>query len=204
MPVDALTADDSADEPDQDSRYVIWEQGIGASSAPSSSADLDQCRLEVLRLILVLLSRSMYYSPGDSAENLYARFIVCSLDKNLVLAMLCSLLNVVISYNPASWIPYNHVVWGDSREPLVHAAIHVLTALFDYNHQLDSLASNSMLDSPSVGDRSPVDRTGAIYSALRAAESTVTSSMLNLTTVSSMLGPEFTWAISTCGRRFSA
>jgi hypothetical protein len=54
-------------------------------------------------------------------------------DKQIVLSVLCSLLNTVIKYNSTSWrLPYDHVVWKDSRQSLVVYSMHVLLVLLLY------------------------------------------------------------------------
>eukprot|EP00158_Paraphelidium_tribonemae_P006495 Partr_v1_DN27846_c2_g1_i1_m22630 putative HID1 domain containing len=121
--------------------YVIWESGIGASSAPAVSADILQNRVSVMRLLLVLFSKSMYILPDEltTVENRWLQSFVCRFDKHAVLAVLCSLLNTVIKYNPVGWVPYNHVLFGDAGEAvaLLSAELFVLTLNYGWEEPVD-------------------------------------------------------------------
>lgn len=112
----------------------IWERGIGVSKdAPfteHSNTQLDGNKTEVLRLLLVLLSKQMY-RPSES-ELLAAA--VCDLDRQLVLITLCSLLNTITNFQFSSVLPYNHLVFSGSvgtKQELVRSCFHVLTAILN-------------------------------------------------------------------------
>ncbi|KAG9288895.1 hypothetical protein G9A89_019517 [Geosiphon pyriformis] len=115
--------------------YVIWETGIGSNIPIGSTKEYDLNKTETLRLLLVLLSKSMYM-PGAtfmSKESKFLKFLVLKTEKNVVLALLCSLLNTAVKYNPAGWgVPYNYVVFTDPREILVTLCLQVLLVLLDY------------------------------------------------------------------------
>ncbi|KAL1925499.1 uncharacterized protein VTP21DRAFT_382 [Calcarisporiella thermophila] len=115
--------------------YAIWETGVGSSTPIGTSKDLDAHKTETLRFLLVLLSKSMYFPPGVSThkENRWTHFLVSELERKAVLAVLCSLVNTSIKYNPLAWrIPYNHVVLSDPREIQVTLCLQVLLVLLDY------------------------------------------------------------------------
>lgn len=44
--------------------YSIWQSGVGCNTAMGSTKELENNRVEVLRLLLTLASKSMYLSPG--------------------------------------------------------------------------------------------------------------------------------------------
>lgn len=81
-------------------QYVISEKGIGSSVdiAGRTKTHINH-RLEVLRLLLVLLSKNIYVMPSrqKSTENYALRILVTKLEKSIVLPLLCTLLNVSIA-----------------------------------------------------------------------------------------------------------
>lgn len=116
--------------------HVIWESGVGSSTPIASSREHDMNRIEVLRLLIVLLSKSMYVSPSHvlSKEDRWLHFVVAKTERKTVLALLCSLLNTACKYNPLGWgVPYNHVVFTDTREQLVIMCLRVLLVILDYH-----------------------------------------------------------------------
>lgn len=134
--------------------YVVWESGVGSSSPIASSRENDMNRIEVLRLLTVLLSRSMYVPPSQvlSKEDRWLHFIVTKTERKTILALLCSLLNTACKYNPLGWgVPYNHIVFTDTREQLVVLCLRTLLVILDYHsprvasvmRQLDQQASAS-------------------------------------------------------------
>ncbi len=86
---------------------MFREKGIGSSDAPYCSAEHLKCRMQTLKLLLVMMSKSMYTEPADllKTANPWIHFIVTNLEKAAVLGILCSLLNSVIAYSPAGWVP---------------------------------------------------------------------------------------------------
>ncbi|KAF9147351.1 hypothetical protein BG015_011030 [Linnemannia schmuckeri] len=115
--------------------YVIWETGIGSSKPIGTSKELDDNRTEILRLLLVLFSRSMYIPPTaiTTTENRWIDTVVTGSDRQITLAILCSLVNSALKYNPSGWgLPYNHVMFNDQRELLVMLCLQVIVVLLDY------------------------------------------------------------------------
>ncbi|CAO3567977.1 unnamed protein product [Mortierella alpina] len=116
--------------------HVIWDAGIGSSIAIGSSKELDDNRTEILRLLLVLFSRSMYIPPAaiTTTENRWIEAVVTGSDRKATLAILCSLINSALKYNPSGWgLPYNHVVFSDQKELLVMLSLQTIVVLLDYH-----------------------------------------------------------------------
>ena len=65
------------------------------------------------------------------------------------LPMFTSLLNTVCAYNPVGFgIPYNHLLFTDSMEPLVDVALQILIVTLDHDTSGGALAS----EEGTVGD----------------------------------------------------
>lgn len=116
--------------------YVIWETGVGSSTPIGSSRDNDMNRTEVLRLLTVLLSKSMYIGPSHilAKEDRWLNYMVSKIERKVVLAFLCSMINTSCKFNPMGWtaVPYNHIVFTDPREQLVSLCLRVLLIVLDY------------------------------------------------------------------------
>lgn len=115
--------------------YAIWQSGVGCKQSLSTNKDLESNRCEVLRLLLTMMSKSMYMSstalPVKGVKAI--TYLAACDDKQIVLSVLCSLLNTTIKHNPTSWrIPYDHVVWKDSRQCLVVYSLQMLLVLLLY------------------------------------------------------------------------
>jgi hypothetical protein len=169
--------------------YVIWcvhffgfsiffehtyhrEKGIGSTLDPGSSHAYDSNKTEVLRLLLVLLSRQIYVSPAAlfSKPSLYTLHVVQKTPRRDVLTVLCSLLNtamnspLAVPTNLAGMagkvLPYNHLVFKgeDPRSNLVGICLQVLSVLLDFQSgsARDNLTPNDEAN-PSV----PTARTNA-------------------------------------------
>ncbi|RMZ78807.1 hypothetical protein DV738_g3577, partial [Chaetothyriales sp. CBS 135597] len=115
--------------------YAIWQSGVGCKTSLGTSKELENNRCEVLRLLLTLTSKSMYLPPHElpvRGLNAITYLVTCP-DKQIVLSVLCSLLNTTIKYNGTSWrLPYDHVVWKDSKQSLVVFSIQFLLVLILY------------------------------------------------------------------------
>jgi hypothetical protein len=125
--------------------YAIWQSGVGCNTSVGTSMEFESNRIEILRLLLTLTSRSMYMSaallPAQGVKAI--TYIVTCPDKQVVLSVLCSLLNTVcltpggvcnkylhvwqtLKYNPATWrVPYNVQVFKDPKQILVTYALQV-------------------------------------------------------------------------------
>ncbi|WKY11124.1 hypothetical protein Q1695_003012 [Nippostrongylus brasiliensis] len=114
---------------------LIWEAGVGFANKPVSSSQLDQNRTEVLKLLLTCFSEVIYAPITDESRLRWvARFT--SAENRHVLPLFTSLLNVVCAYDPVGMgLPYNYLLFNDSREPLVEAALQVLIVCLDKDSQ---------------------------------------------------------------------
>ncbi|KAK2772316.1 hypothetical protein FQN53_004649 [Emmonsiellopsis sp. PD_33] len=115
--------------------YSIWQSGVGCNTAMGSNKELESNRCEILRLLLTLASKSMYMPsnmlPVKGVKAI--TYLVTCPDKQVVLSLLCSLLNTTIKYNPAPWrLPYDHVVWKDPKQILVIYSLQFLLSLLLY------------------------------------------------------------------------
>ncbi|KAK4996244.1 hypothetical protein LTR66_004101 [Elasticomyces elasticus] len=132
--------------------YAIWQSGVGCNTPIGTSRELENNRTEILRLLLTLAGKSMYMVPSMAFRYLNMEktsnrrsdvlpskgvqaitYIVTCPDKQIVLSLLCSLLNTTLKYNPASWrVPYDHVVFKDPRQTLVTYCLQLLLVLVVY------------------------------------------------------------------------
>ncbi|KAG1674803.1 Protein HID1 [Nymphon striatum] len=105
-----------------DSCEYIWEAGVGFAHSPLHVPYHDGNRAEFLKLLLTCFSQTMYLPPvGKHALPLFT-----------------SLLNLVCAYDPVGYgLPYNHLLFNDSREPLVEIALQVLIVTLDHNCSRD-------------------------------------------------------------------
>ncbi|KAE8446172.1 hypothetical protein EG329_012397 [Mollisiaceae sp. DMI_Dod_QoI] len=115
--------------------YAIWQSGVGCNTSIGTSKEFESNRTEILRLLLTLTSQSMYMSanllPVQGVKAI--SYIVTCPDKQVVLSVLCSLLNTTLKYNPASWrVPYNVQVFKDPKQILVTYALQFLLAILLY------------------------------------------------------------------------
>ncbi|EEQ89210.1 uncharacterized protein BDCG_04330 [Blastomyces dermatitidis ER-3] len=115
--------------------YSIWQSGVGCTTAMGSNKELESNRCEILRLLLTLTSQSMYMPssllPVKGVKAI--TYLVTCPDKQVVLSLLCSLLNTTIKYNPTPWgLPYDHVVWKDPKQILVIYCLQFLLVLLLY------------------------------------------------------------------------
>jgi hypothetical protein len=77
--------------------YAIWQSGVGCNTPVGTSKEFESNRCEILRLLLTLTSQSMYMSasllPVQGVKAI--TYIATCPDKQVVLSVLCSLLNTV-------------------------------------------------------------------------------------------------------------
>ncbi|XP_071533729.1 protein HID1 isoform X2 [Panulirus ornatus] len=133
-----------------DSCEFIWEAGVGFAHSPSHVPAHDTNRTEILKLILTCFSQSIY-QPSSDATDAPNRWIAVftSADNRHALPLFTSLLNIVCGYNPIGFgVPYNHLLFSDSREPLVEVALQILITTLDH----DITAALSELEESAVPD----------------------------------------------------
>ncbi|KAH8733624.1 high-temperature-induced dauer-formation protein-domain-containing protein [Ilyonectria robusta] len=115
--------------------YAIWQSGVGCNTAVATTKEYESNRSEILRLLLTLTGQSMYMTAGVLPQRgVRALTHLCSCaEKQVVLSVLCSLLNTTLKYNPASWrVPYNTLVFKDGKEMLVTYSLQFLLVLLLY------------------------------------------------------------------------
>ncbi|CEI93251.1 hypothetical protein RMCBS344292_07490 [Rhizopus microsporus] len=151
--------------------YVIWETGVGCSTPIGSSRDNDMNRIEVLRLLTVLLSKSMYTTPTQiiSKEDRWLTYMITKIEKKIVLAFLCSMINISCKYNPLGWtvVPYNHIMFSDPRELLVGHCLRILLIILDYRLPLIRNTSSTDVIVEKIEDLnlSPTQNDGQVESS---------------------------------------
>lgn len=72
--------------------------------------------------------------------------------------MFTSLINIIFSYNPVGYLPYNYLLFTDTREPLVEVAAQLLCTTLDTSSlsTTDSATSPTSKTLPSTaGDEYP-------------------------------------------------
>lgn len=109
--------------------WAIWQTGVGCNTPTTTTKEFENNRAEVLRLLLAMCSKSLYMTsnvlPIHGVRAI--TYLSTSPDKQTVLSVLCSLLNTTLKYNPASWrVPYDHVMFKDSRQSLVTYCLQLL------------------------------------------------------------------------------
>lgn len=77
--------------------YAIWQSGVGCNTAVPTTKEFESNRCELLRLILALAGRGLYMnSPTLTQNGVRTLTHLCTNpDKQVVLSVLCSLLNTV-------------------------------------------------------------------------------------------------------------
>lgn len=79
----------------------------------------------------------------------FFRSYLTSSENRHALPMFTSLLNTVCAYDPVGLgVPYNHLLFNDSLEPLVEAALQILIVTLDHdtstsNAENDDVSSNN-------------------------------------------------------------
>ena len=142
------------------------EKGVGSTTELGPGQGLESNKMEVLRLLLVLLSRQIYTSPSQllTKPSIYTLHLVQKTKRRDVLTLLCSLLNTAINPPSASLttisgvtgrLPYNHLVFRgeDSREGLVIMCLQILCVLLDCQ---SGSARDAMLEN---GESAPTIKT---------------------------------------------
>ncbi|CAB11516.1 Golgi localized protein, human HID1 ortholog 3, implicated in vesicle-mediated transport [Schizosaccharomyces pombe] len=113
--------------------YIIWENGIGTTETQEKTTkELAFNRIEVLRLLLVLISKRLYRSSEVASHTL--TYLTCVANKQLILVFLYSLINTTLRLRPDSWkasystlVPYN-----DSSIALSKLTSQILLLFLDH------------------------------------------------------------------------
>jgi hypothetical protein len=138
-------------------QYVIWEKGVGSTVNIGSNPTLDRHKAEVMSFLLVLLSSTIYTPPHrlPYSTNRPLRFLTHSLERRLVLSLLCSWLNTSLA--PANGgisenIPYHHLFkLGEDRRNLVKMSLTCLLVALDFQS-----SSGEEGETPGIVDSPPV------------------------------------------------
>ncbi|CAH8542092.1 unnamed protein product [Schistosoma turkestanicum] len=123
-----------------DSCEYIWQSGVGFAQAPAVNAIHDSNRTEILKLILTCFSETVYLEQEEAHhfENRWVTFLTSTGNRH-ALPLFASLLNVVCAYDPVGLgVPYNHLMFSDSREPLVEVALQILCITLEPDHMISS------------------------------------------------------------------
>lgn len=84
--------------------HAIWQSGVGCNTSVATTKEFESNRIEILRLLLTMVGKSMYMTPGALPQRgvrVLTHLCTCS-DKQVVLSVLCSLLNTVSPPIPAT------------------------------------------------------------------------------------------------------
>ncbi|EMC94101.1 hypothetical protein BAUCODRAFT_74343 [Baudoinia panamericana UAMH 10762] len=126
---------DSQGLPDLKVAYHIWNSGIGCRQSAGMTRENEKNAAEAIRLLLSLCSRQMYIVPQLVAETDVKPISYMTLkpDRQVALSMICSLLNTVLKYNPATWrVPVDFATDGDPRSRLANLSLDLLLVLVLY------------------------------------------------------------------------
>nr|POE87499.1 ubp5-interacting protein [Quercus suber] len=131
-----LTLPKKVDEhgvPQTKTTWSIWNSGIGCKKSAGMTKENERNATEVLALLLVLCSRQMYFSPVSVADSSVPalQYLTTEGDRQIVLTVLCSLMNTVLKYNPSSWMITP--VIEDSKARLVQLSLQFLILLTVYS-----------------------------------------------------------------------
>ncbi|KAK6638455.1 cell wall biogenesis protein [Polyplax serrata] len=131
-----------------DSCEYIWEAGVGFAHSPPRLPQYDVARTELLKLLLTCFSETIYQPPVELkvSPNKWIQFVT-SAENRHALPMFTSLLNTVCAYDPVGLgVPYNHLLFSDTAEPLVDAALQILIVTLDHDTSLgeENIASDNL------------------------------------------------------------
>ncbi|XP_052687982.1 protein HID1-like isoform X2 [Crassostrea angulata] len=140
-----------------DSCEYIWESGVGFAHSPPHNFQHDQHRTEIIKLFLTCFSETMYLPPIADAHTVPNQWIqyFTSTDNRHALPLFTSLLNIVCAYDPVGYgVPYNHLMFTDSREQLVEGALQVLCVTMEnessnHNVSVDGTSGGTGMDAQS-------------------------------------------------------
>uniref|UniRef100_A0A1B0CR35 Protein HID1 n=1 Tax=Lutzomyia longipalpis TaxID=7200 RepID=A0A1B0CR35_LUTLO len=135
-----------------DSCEYIWEAGVGFAQSPPKHSHMESRRTELLKLLLTCFSETMYRAPSTSEEpnKWIAHFT--SAENRHALPLFTSLLNTVCAYDPVGFgVPYNHLLFTDSMEPLVEVCLQMLIVTLDHDMTLNS-PTTAAYDETTLGD----------------------------------------------------
>jgi len=112
---------------------ILWYPGAGADDAFPHGTEFDANRIDVLRLLVVILSEPVFQAPDQLATaRLRWTKVATAMDQPAASWVFYSLLNTVLNYNPNSWVPYASALLPASQETLVDLCLQVLAIFLDF------------------------------------------------------------------------
>jgi hypothetical protein len=112
---------------------------VGSTHSIGSTSDLDRNKAEILQFLCVLVSSTIYTPPHalPYTTNRGLQYLTHSLERRLVLSLLCSWLNTSLSTGTSNWgeqLPYNHLLSksGEDRRTLVKMSLMSLLVALDH------------------------------------------------------------------------
>uniref|UniRef100_A0A8D9EJA8 Protein HID1 n=1 Tax=Cacopsylla melanoneura TaxID=428564 RepID=A0A8D9EJA8_9HEMI len=118
-----------------DSCEYIWERGVGFATSPPRCPAHEAARTELLKLLLTCFSETIYQPPQDvqKCPNKWIQYLT-SAENRHALSLFTSLLNTLCAYDPVGLgLPYNHLIFSDTLEPLVDACLQILIVTLDHD-----------------------------------------------------------------------
>ncbi|XP_044729152.1 protein HID1 isoform X2 [Chrysoperla carnea] len=152
-----------------DSCEYIWEAGVGFAHSPPRHPTLDHNRTEILKLLLTCFSETMYQPPTDisTSPNRWIAYLT-SAENRHALPMFTSLLNTVCAYDPVGLgVPYNHLIFADTMEPLVDTALQILIVTLDHDTSSADTEEGSVPDNLFINYLSRIHRDEDFHFILR-------------------------------------
>jgi len=116
--------------------HMVWKQGITVVEAPNHhNQSYNTVRIQLVRLLIVVLSQPLYYSPDEYllVLNPFSTYFTSRRAKNTK-NLFVSLVNTIIAYDTQGYgIPYLSAIdsSGD-QETLTTLSLHLLLILIEY------------------------------------------------------------------------
>ena len=119
---------------------IVWHPGVGTSLAYPHGGAFDANRVEVLRLLLVLLSEPIFGIKRGRWLSL-----ATAMDSPFASTLFLSLLNTVTAHDPAGWawgVPFTNLVAGGEAAALASLSVQVLAVLLDWSGAAEGAAGD--------------------------------------------------------------
>ncbi|XP_013186942.2 protein HID1 [Amyelois transitella] len=155
-----------------DSCEYIWAGGVGFARSPPRNAQHEAARTELLRLLLTCFSETIYlpqHTANSSYHNKWIAYLT-SPENRHALPLFTSLLNTVCSYDPVGLgLPYNHLLFADTLEPLVEVSLQILIVTLDHDtsNTVNNETEESLPDNLFINYLSRIHRDEDFQFALR-------------------------------------
>lgn len=110
--------------------YGLWQSGIACDTTVATNHEYESRRTEIMQLLLTMQSRCIYQTPVTyiATDTEAITCLVHQPDRKRIQALLCSLLNTIIKFQPESWLPFDpRRPQGDlAKEKHVKTCLHFL------------------------------------------------------------------------------